>query len=67
MEHPQNGLHFLVKSVMLDRRVAMKPRFAREVLTLVVLATFPRRLYRWLRSRYGPDSAPRDAPLLTMP
>lgn len=67
MEHAQNGLRFLVKSIMLDGRVALRPLFAREVLTLVLLAALPRRWYRWLRSRYGPDSAPHDAPLLTMP
>ena len=67
MENAHNGLNFLVKAVTLDRRVALRPSFAREAFTLLLLSVLPRRLYRSLRSRFGPDSAPPDAPVLTMP
>lgn len=65
MEHPRNGWSFLARSVRLYRRVAFEPRFVRELLTLLLLAVLPRSWYRSLRSRFGPDSAPRGAPLLT--
>lgn len=67
MEHAQNAGRFLAKSVMLNWRVVLRPVFVREALTLVLLAVLPRRWYRSLRSRFGPDSAPHDAPLLTVP
>ncbi len=60
MEHPQNALRFLVKSMMLNSRVVLRPLFVREVLTLAMLVVLPRRWYRSLRDRFGPDSAPRN-------
>lgn len=66
MEHVQNAASFLAKSVLFDWRVVLRPLFAREALTLVLLAVLPRRWFRSLRSRFGPDSAEPDAPLLTV-
>jgi hypothetical protein len=60
MEHPRNALRFLVKSMMLNSRVVLRPLFVREVLTLAMLVVLPRRWYRSLRDHFGPDSAPRN-------
>jgi glycosyltransferase involved in cell wall biosynthesis len=66
MEHARNALHFLVKSTMLNSGVVLRPVFVREVLTLAILVVLPRRWYRSLRDRFGPDSSPRNAASLTM-
>ena len=65
MEHPRNALRFLVKSMKLDSRIVLRPLFVREVFTLAMLVVLPRRWYRLLRARFGPDSARRNAASLT--